>query len=127
LPAGPAAHLPFPLSGVLPPELLQDTAATFGLLSATVRLHLVWLLAEGERDVGTLAEEVGQSVATVSHHLSKLKLAGLVRARREGKRQVYFVDDQHVVDIVQLAVRHHGELHDAQLGRRRGRAQSRGA
>jgi DNA-binding transcriptional ArsR family regulator len=111
----------------LPPELLQDAAATFGLLSATVRLHLVWLLAEGERDVGTLAEEVGQSVATVSHHLSKLKLAGLVRARREGKRQVYFVDDQHVVDIVQLAVRHHAELHDTQLSLRQRRTQSRGA
>jgi DNA-binding transcriptional ArsR family regulator len=111
----------------LPPELLQDAAATFGLLSATVRLHLVWLLAEGERDVGTLAEEVGQSVATVSHHLSKLKLAGLVRARREGKRQVYFVDDQHVVDIVQLAVRHHAELHDTQLSRGQRRTQSRGA
>jgi len=106
---------------------LQDAAATFGLLSATVRLHLVWLLAEGERDVSSLAEQVGQSVATVSHHLSKLKLAGLVRARREGKRQVYFVDDQHVVDIVQLAIRHHAELHDAQLTRGASRAGNRGA
>lgn len=127
MPVGPAAHPPLPPPGSLPPELLQDAAATFGLLSATVRLYLVWLLAEGERDVGTLAEEVGQSVATVSHHLSKLKLAGLVRARREGKRQVYFVDDQHVVDIVQLAVRHHAELHDTQLSLRQRRTQSRGA
>jgi DNA-binding transcriptional ArsR family regulator len=92
-----------------------------------VRLHLVWLLAEGERDVGTLAEDVAQSVATVSHHLSKLKLAGLVRARREGKRQVYFVDDQHVVDIVQLAIRHHAELHDSPLSRSQRRARSRSA
>ena len=127
MPVGPAAHPPKPPPAPLPPELLQDAAATFGLLSATVRLHLVWLLAEDERDVGSLAEQVGQSMATVSHHLSKLKLAGLVRARREGKRQVYFVDDQHVVDIVQLAIRHHAELHDAQLSRREGRARNRGA
>jgi DNA-binding transcriptional ArsR family regulator len=126
VPVGPAANPPAPPGG-LPPELLQDTAATFGLLSATVRLHLVWLLAEDERDVGTLAEHVGQSVATVSHHLSKLKLAGLVRARREGKRQVYFVDDQHVVDIVQLAIPHHAELRESQLSRRRSRAENRGA
>ncbi|HTF48733.1 MAG TPA: metalloregulator ArsR/SmtB family transcription factor [Pseudonocardia sp.] len=127
MPVGAAAHPPDPPPAALPPELLQDAAATFGLLSATVRLHLVWLLAEGERDVGSLAEQVGQSVATVSHHLSKLKLAGLVRARREGKRQVYFVDDQHVVDIVQLAIRHHAELHDSQLSRRESRARNRGA
>jgi DNA-binding transcriptional ArsR family regulator len=91
----------------LPADLLQRTAATFGMLSATARLHIVWLLAEGERDVGTLAGELGQSVATVSHHLAKLKLAGLVRSRRDGKRQIYLVDDPHVVEIVQLAVRHH--------------------
>jgi DNA-binding transcriptional ArsR family regulator len=93
--------------------VLQQTAATFGMLSGTVRLHLVWLLAGGERDVGTLADEVGQSVATVSHHLGKLKLAGLVRPRREGKRHVYLVDDPHVVQIVRRAVEHHRELAEA--------------
>jgi len=35
-----------------------------------------------------------------------------VRARREGKHRVYFVDDPHVVDIVRVAIRHHGELDD---------------
>jgi DNA-binding transcriptional ArsR family regulator len=91
------------------------------MLSSTVRLHLVWLLADGERDVGTLAEEVGQSVPTVSHHLAKLKLAGLVHARREGKRQVYVVDDRHLVDIVRLAVEHHRELVEPASRRRRSR------
>lgn len=91
----------------LPDDLLQRIAGTFGMLSATARLHIVWLLAAGERDVGTLAAELGQSVATVSHHLAKLKLAGLVRSRRDGKRQIYLVDDPHVVEIVKLAVQHH--------------------
>jgi DNA-binding transcriptional ArsR family regulator len=76
----------------------------FGLLSATVRLHIVWELAHGDRDVGTLAGVTGQSVATVSHHLSKLKLAGLVHARRQGKRMVYVIADPHVVDVVRLAI-----------------------
>jgi len=30
-------------------EVLQTAAATFGMLAATVRLHIVWLLAHGER------------------------------------------------------------------------------
>jgi DNA-binding transcriptional ArsR family regulator len=88
----------------LPPRLLQDTASMFALLSATVRLHILWLLAEADRDVGTLAEETGQSVATVSHHLGKLKLAGLVDARRAGKRHIYVVTDPHVVQVVRLAI-----------------------
>jgi DNA-binding transcriptional ArsR family regulator len=56
------------------------------MLSATARLHIMWLLAAGECDVSTLADQVGQSVATVSHHLAKLKLAGLVRAARANAR-----------------------------------------
>jgi DNA-binding transcriptional ArsR family regulator len=75
----------------------------FGMLSATVRLHIMWLLAAGERDVGTLAEETGQSMATVSHHLGKLKLGGFVQACRHGQRQVYVVTDAHAAAVVRLA------------------------
>jgi DNA-binding transcriptional ArsR family regulator len=83
---------------------LQDTASLFGLLSATVRLHLLWLLDSGEQDVGTLAERTGQSVATVSHHLGKLKLAGLVRAQRQGKRQVYVATDDTALAVIRVAL-----------------------
>ena len=34
----------------------------------------------------------------------KLRLAGLVRSRREGRRQVYFVDDPDIVTVVRLLV-----------------------
>jgi DNA-binding transcriptional ArsR family regulator len=88
----------------LPPRLLQDTASLFALLSATVRLHILWLLASGGRDVGTLASKTGQSVATTSHHLGKLKLAGLVRAERHGKRQVYVATDALVSEIIRLTI-----------------------
>jgi DNA-binding transcriptional ArsR family regulator len=62
------------------------------------------VLAHGDMDVGGLAEAVGGSLQAVSQHLAKLKLAGLVRSRREGRRQVYLVDDPHLVMIVKLAV-----------------------
>ena len=88
----------------LPPRVLQETASMFGMLSAAVRLHILWLLAGGGCDVGTLAQQTGQSMATVSHHLGKLKLAGLVQARRHGKRQVYVVSDPHIVDVLGIAV-----------------------
>jgi DNA-binding transcriptional ArsR family regulator len=55
-------------------------------------------------DVGGLADAVGGTLQAVSQHLAKLKLAGLVRSRREGRRQVYLVDDPHLVMIVRLAV-----------------------
>jgi DNA-binding transcriptional ArsR family regulator len=95
-------------------ETLQTAAATFGILAATVRLHIVWLLAGGERDVTSLAEEVGTTVQVVSQHLAKLRLAGLVQARREGRRQVYLVNDPHLVSVVREVI--------AQLHRPAGRS-----
>ncbi|MFI0976412.1 ArsR/SmtB family transcription factor [Streptomyces sp. NPDC021093] len=86
------------------PEVLVQVAEAFALLAAPARLHLVWALAHGESDVTGLAERVGGALPAVSQHLSKLKLAGLVRARREGRRQVYYVDDSDVVEVVRLMV-----------------------
>ena len=88
----------------LPESVLQDTAALFGLMSASVRLHLLWLLSIGEHDVGSLAEITGQSLATVSHHLGKLKLAGLVHAQRLGRRRVYVLSDADAAAMVRLAI-----------------------
>ena len=98
-------HKPAPApTDDLSPRMLQETASMFALLSATVRLHILWLLANGDRDVGSLADQTGQSVATVSHHLAKLKLAGLVDLQRHGKRHVYTATDPHVLKVIRLAI-----------------------
>lgn len=86
------------------PEVLDRAAEAFGLLAAPTRLHMMWALAEGECDVTGLAERVGGALPAVSQHLTKLKLAGLVGARREGRRQVYYVADPDVVTVVRLMV-----------------------
>jgi DNA-binding transcriptional ArsR family regulator len=96
-------------------EVLQEAAAAFGLLASPARLHIVWVLSQGECDVSSLARRVGGALPAVSQHLAKLKLAGMVRSRREGRRQVYLVDDPHVVTVVRLMV--------GQLSERRGDAQ----
>ncbi|MEU7019091.1 metalloregulator ArsR/SmtB family transcription factor [Streptomyces sp. NPDC048717] len=100
-----------------PAEVLAEAAAAFGLLSSPARLHIVWALAQGESDVTGLAERVGGALPAVSQHLTKLKLAGLVRSRREGRRQVYYVDDPDVVTVVRVMV---GQLSARTLVRLRG-------
>ncbi|MGW2183507.1 ArsR/SmtB family transcription factor [Streptomyces sp. NPDC001732] len=87
-----------------PAEVLAEAAASFGLLASPARLHIVWALAQGESDVTGLAERVGGALPAVSQHLTKLKLAGLVRSCRDGRRMVYFVDDPDVVAVVRMMV-----------------------
>ena len=85
---------------------LAAAAGTLALLVAPVRLHLLWLATNGEYDVGTLAERVGVSLTTASQHLAKLRLAGLITARREGRRHIYVVDDPHVLTLVDQILDH---------------------
>lgn len=82
------------------PEQLEAAALTFDLLSVPGRLHLVWLLAHQEHDVTTLAELTGANVPAASQQLAKLRGAGVVTARREGRRQLYRVEDPHILAVI---------------------------
>jgi DNA-binding transcriptional ArsR family regulator len=85
---------------------LQSAAATFALLASPARLHLVWLMAHESTDVGTLAEHVGLSIATTSQHLTKLRLAGVITSRKEGRHVYYTVEDPHMLTLVEQIFSH---------------------
>lgn len=79
---------------------LNAAAATFDMLSAPTRLHLVWLLASGEYDVSTLAELSNSNAPAASQHLAKLRAAGIVTSRRDGRRHLYRVEDPHILTVI---------------------------
>jgi DNA-binding transcriptional ArsR family regulator len=85
---------------------LRSAAATFALLSSPPRLHLAWLMAHETFDVGTLAHRVGLSLATTSQHLGKLRLAGMISARREGRYTFYTIEDPHVLTLIDQIFNH---------------------
>lgn len=85
---------------------LRAAAGTFDMLSAPSRLHLVWLLSSGEHDVSTLAELSGSTVPATSQHLAKLRAAGIVSARRDGRHQLYRVDDPHILVLLEQVFNH---------------------
>ncbi|MBV9922850.1 MAG: helix-turn-helix transcriptional regulator [Pseudonocardia sp.] len=93
-----------PARPLLDDRALQNAAALFGMLAAPARLQILWLLLDGERDVSTLAADLDQTVAGVSQHLAKLKLAGLVRARRAGRRQLHLIDDPRIADLLRCGL-----------------------
>jgi DNA-binding transcriptional ArsR family regulator len=88
------------------PAQLDAAALTFDLLSVPGRLHLVWLLASEELDVTTLAQSTGATIPAASQQLAKLRAAGVVTARRDGRRQLYRVDDPHIVSVIEEMFRH---------------------
>lgn len=71
-------------------QALFDEFARVGkAVSSGRRAEMIDVLANGERRVESLAEEVGLSVANVSQHLQVLRAAGLVSSRREGTSVFY--------------------------------------
>lgn len=76
------------------------------LLADQTRLMIVWALLHGEHSVGELAEHVGVAAPAVSQHLAKLRLARLVRTRREGNHIFYIAADDHALRLVTEALFH---------------------
>jgi len=87
-------------------DVLNDAAEVFQLLSAPGRLHLLWVLSNDEVDVTTLVAAVGGTKSGVSQHLAKLRLAGWINRRRDGRRILYQMADPHIVTMVHQGVEH---------------------
>jgi DNA-binding transcriptional ArsR family regulator len=87
-------------------EEIRSAVGMLKLLGDETRLRVICALLAGEHSVNELAEEVGAQPAAVSQHLAKLRLARLVRSRREGTRIFYVVDDAHVRRLVEEVLTH---------------------
>src|SRR5438067_7765283 len=114
-------------SGSAKAALFDAQASVAQALGSGRRAEIVDVLAQGERSVEELANEISQSVANTSQHLQVLARAGLVRSRREGTRVFYRLASDRVADlwaaVRDVAVRQVAEvsvLADEYLGERDG-------
>jgi len=76
------------------------------MLADPTRLRIIWALLHGEHSVNELADHVGGQPAAVSQHLAKLRLARLVKTRRDGTRIFYAANDAHVRRLIEEALFH---------------------
>lgn len=81
-------------------------AELFTTLGDTSRIRIIAALAQGETNVGRLAELVGISESAVSHHLRHLRQMRLVRTRKDGRQVFYALDDDHVADLFHCGLDH---------------------
>ena len=76
----------------------------FRMLSDATRVQLLWALVDRELSVNELAEAVGKPAPSVSQHLAKLRMARLVRTRRQGTTIHYSLENAHIRQLVTDAV-----------------------
>jgi ArsR family transcriptional regulator len=84
---------------LLVPKALEAAEALKALAHET-RLLAVCPIGDGERTVQQLEEFLGASQSNVSQHLARLKAAGILASRREGKQVFYRVRTPEMFGLV---------------------------
>jgi len=81
-------------------DLLYEQVARIGkAVSSPKRLELLELLAQGEKTVEVLANELSIDMKLASAHLKALREARLVENRRDGKYMVYRLSGEDVAHL----------------------------
>lgn len=78
----------------------------FKMFADTTRLKIFTILASKECSVNELSEALEMTQSAVSHQLSTLRHANLVKFRKEGKNVYYSLMDNHVMTIFKQALDH---------------------
>lgn len=90
--------------GRLPDDQASLVVEVFRMLADATRVQVLWSLTDHEMSVNELAEHVAKPAPSVSQHLAKLRMARLVRTRREGTTIFYSLENDHVRQLVIDAV-----------------------
>lgn len=87
-------------------ENIAEMAERFKALSEPSRLKILLALSGGELCVEHITEAVNGLQSAVSHQLKTLRLNKIVKCRREGKKVLYSVSDDHVLTMINVAKEH---------------------
>ena len=93
-------------------EMIKRAAGFFKVVGDETRMKILCTISNDKMCVNDIASSVEMTKSAVSHQLKLLKEEGLVKSRRDGKNIFYSLDDQHVIDILDIAFTHiHHKIH----------------
>ncbi|MGG3939791.1 ArsR/SmtB family transcription factor [Anoxybacillus kestanbolensis] len=99
------------IQGELQKEDISSVVLLFKALADENRAKIAYSLCQDEElCVCDIANIVGASVATTSHHLRTLYKQGIVKYRKEGKLAFYSLDDDHIKQLIMIALAHEKEV-----------------
>lgn len=89
------------------PKEMEDKASLLKLLAHPIRLCILsGLIRDGENNVSFMQGCLDVPQSTLSQHLSKLRLAGIVKDERRGTEIFYSVVNEEVESIMNLLFNH---------------------
>ena len=87
-------------------DTLYDLTELFRTFGDSTRIRILYVLFEAEMCVCDIAALLGMTQSAISHQLKALKIARLVKSRRDGKTVFYSLADDHVKTIIDQGLEH---------------------
>jgi len=87
-------------------EQLFDLSELFKVFGDSTRMKILFVLFEAEVCTCDLAAVLKMTPSAISHQLSLLKRAKLVKSRRDGKAVFYSLADNHVRTVISQGMEH---------------------
>ncbi|QBP41133.1 ArsR/SmtB family transcription factor [Paenisporosarcina antarctica] len=84
-------------------ELGQFKSDFFKALAHPLRIKILELLAEGDKNVNEIQTIVGSEGSAVSQQLTILRAKNIVVGTKEGNRVVYSLRDPMIAELLQVA------------------------
>jgi len=82
-------------------ERLEKVAFILKTIAHPMRIGIVQLLTHTDKlSVNEICEKLGSEQSLTSHHLSNMKLKGILGSTREGKNIFYYLILQEVVKVI---------------------------
>ena len=100
-------------------RVAERLADTMFALSTPSRVRILGCLLDGPHAVSELMEALGMEQSAVSHQLRVLREHKIVRVERQGRKRLYTLHDEHVVALLDDALRHVAERSKGRPGRLR--------
>lgn len=91
---------------------LEQLSQLFKAMADPTRLKIIFVLSKGELPVQDIADRLEMSQSSISHQLKTLRVLHLVKYRRDGKKLIYSLDDEHVVKLFEEGLEHVMHLYD---------------
>ncbi len=86
---------------------IKEQIRYFKIFSDENRLKIIYaIISQGTLCVCDLAEVIGASIATTSHHLQNLKKQNILDSKKEGKLSFYYLKDEKVLDLLKTKFIH---------------------
>ena len=82
-------------------EQIDSVSETLKSIAHPIRLKILCVLIDGEKNVGEIEQQLGSTISNISQHLTILRKADIISRRKESNYMFYKLKDENIFILMQ--------------------------